>query len=86
MPIFINSPHKRIKNSGGKREEGRNGVGVVAPWRLALWEHSACSLPVVLLISRAGSLPLAPRAPAGASHLRNPRPKKKAAAAAKARE
>ena len=48
-------------------------MGVVAPWRLALWEHSACSLPVVLLISRAGSLPLAPRAPAGVSHFRNPR-------------
>ena len=63
-------------------------MGVVAPWRLALLEHSACSLPVVLLISRAGSLPLAPPAPAG---IKKPKKKatgaaKKAAAAAKARE
>jgi len=70
LVFFINSPQANKKQ---RREAGRNGVGVVAPWRLALWEHSACSLPVVLLISRAGSLPLAPRAPAGVSHFRNPR-------------
>ena len=65
-------------------------MGVVAPWRLALWEHSACSLPVVLLISRAGGGSLGK---IKEKNKTNKKPKKKAtgaakkaAAAAKARE
>ena len=66
-------------------------MGVVAPWRLALWEHSACSLPVVLLISRAGGGSLGK---IKEKNKTNKKPKKKAtgaaskkaAAVAKARE
>jgi hypothetical protein len=55
LVFFMNSPQANKKQ---RREETACGVGVVAPWRLALREHSACPLPVVLLISRAGCLPL----------------------------